>query len=382
MHVAFPRSVRFLRALGLAALLCLGLAGPADATEFRSGDTVRAAGTLESDLFIAGRTVGIDAAVNGNLFAAGWNVAQVGAINDDALVAGFEVALDGPVAGDLMAIAVTLNLTSTVAGDAALTAAELRLASGSSVAGDLAASGGEVELAGTVAGDARVAGGRVTVSGAIMGDLDVAAEELVLLPGARIMGSIRHAGPDRPEIPAGVTVEGGIVQQADPDEPEIGPTLAGTLGGALALFLLGAAVYLLFPGFVGAAAAEVGGNPGRTLLLGLLALFLTPALVLLLMVTVIGIPVGLLVLFLYAIAIVLGLAVAGFGVAELLTRNRPAAGMTGRDRLKRFAFFAVLLSLIGLVPFVGGWVWFAAVAMGVGAVVGRVLESRRRPAYA
>lgn len=391
MHLASPRPprsggprVRLLAALGLAVILFLGFAaGSARAAEFRSGDTVRATGRMDSDLFIAGRTVGIDAAIDGTLFAAGLNVAQIGAVGDDALIAGFDIALDGPVAGDLMAIGASLKLTSAVAGDAVLVAGELRLAPGSAVAGDLSASGGEVDLAGTVAGDARVAGGRVTIAGAVMGDLDVAAGELVLLPGARIMGTLRHAGPDRPEIPAGVTVEGGIEQQDDTaEETDFGPTLAGTLGGALALFLLGAAVHLAFPGFVGAAAAEVGGNPGRTLLLGVVALLATPLLVGLLMLTVIGIPVGLLLLLLYGIAIVLGLAIAGFGVAELMTRNRPAAGMTGGDRLKRFAFFALLLTLAGLVPLVGGWIWFAAVAMGVGAVLARTLAARRRPAYA
>ncbi|WP_041785107.1 hypothetical protein [Rhodospirillum centenum] len=370
--------------LGSAVILLLGLAiGDARAAEFRSGDTARATGRIESDLFIAGRTVGIDASIDGALFAAGLNVAQVGTVSDDAMIAGFDVSLDGPVAGDLLAIGANVKLTSTVAGDAVLVAAELHLTPGSTVAGDLNASGGEVDLAGTVAGDARVAGGRVAISGAIMGDLDVAAGELLLLPGARIMGTLRHAGPDRPDIPAGVTVEGGIEQQDETvEETEFGPTLAGTLGGALALFLLGAAVYLAFPGFVGAAAAEVGGNPGRTLLLGVVALLATPLLVGLLMLTVIGIPVGLLLLLLYGIAIVLGLAIAGFGVAELMTRNRPAAGMTGGTRLKRFAFFALLLTLAGLVPLVGAWIWFAAVAMGVGAVLARTLASRRPPAYA
>ncbi|HYC06037.1 MAG TPA: hypothetical protein VED40_22280 [Azospirillaceae bacterium] len=376
--------------LSAALLASLVLSGAAGAGEFRSGDRPVASKPVEDDLFIAGRTVAVDAPIAGGLFAAGASVAVVGPVAEEAFVAGGRVTLDGDIAGDLFAIGGSVALTGNVAGDAALAGASISVARNAAVAGDLAVTGGQVDIDGTVAGGVTVAGGSVTVRGTINGDLEVTAGELTLVPGAAIMGSIRLTGPDREEVPAGVTVGGTVVTETAPKPErgiadEVAPTLWGTIGSAVGLFVMGAVLYLIFPRFVSGAALSVGAAPGRAFLTGLGTLVLAPLLMVLLCITIIGIPLALVALFAYMAVMALGVAVAGFGLAELVRRDRgrPSAP---RDTLKRYAFVALLLTMVGIVPVLGDVALFVALAVGVGAFVmqarsGRALAAGALPPF-
>ena len=366
-----------MRRLGIVAALAL-MAGTAAAAEFRSGDRPVASAPVEDDLFIAGRTVAVDAPIGGRLFAGGGSVAVVGPVADDAMLAGGRVTVDGSVAGDLLAVGGSVEVAGQVAGDAAVAGASVTLSRGGVVAGDLAVTAGEVSIDGTVAGDVQVAAGDVTVRGTINGDLDVASGELTLLPGAVIMGSINHTGPDHADLPAGVTVGGDVVTERK--EPRLTdrmvPTLVGTVGSAIGLFLLGAVLFLLFPRFVSGAAFAVNAAPWRTFWVGLGTVVLTPLLMIALCVTIIGIPIALAALFVYLVALMLGLAMAGFGLAELARRRAERAGGP-RDVLKRYAFIALVITLVGMVPVLGDVALFAALALGVGAFITQMLSGRR-----
>lgn len=362
------------------ALLALGLAlAPvaASAAEFRKGDTVQTVGAIDNDLFVAGRTVGIGGPVNGDLFAAGWNVALVGAVAESAYLAGGEVTVDGPIAGDLISAALDLTVNAPIAGDATMTAGNVRIAPGAAIAGDLNVTGGEVLVESTVAGELRVAGGRVVLSGRVDGDVDVAAGELELRPGAQVGGTIRHRAPDQVVVQPGATAPADTKVEMVEDEALSGPSLLETLGEALAVFVLGAVIFLAFPRLVRDTAADVRERPVRNLLLGFVVIVCVPITAILFIVTIIGIPVGLMLLLLYLVAFPLGLAVAGFGLATMVRHTSGPPPFGASHQLRRFAFFVVLLTLVGLIPGVGELAVFLAMAVGMGALVGRLLDGRR-----
>lgn len=370
-----------MRRLLQSLLLALALAPPADAAEFRSGQTVEVSGAVSDTLFAAGQSVAMPAAIDGTVFVAGMQVDLTGAVSGDAMLAGYHVHVSGAVAKDVMAVAGEFILDGRVAGDVRVASPTVRLERSGTVAGDLAATGEEVVLAGTVAGDAQLAGARVVVSGTVNGTLDVAAAELRLEPGARILGNIRHAGPRTVEVPAGVTVGGTVQYREDDSHVDTGPTLLETLGEALALFLLGLVALWLFPGLVARASQDLRLRPGHSFGVGLAALLLAPLLAVLLMVTLVGIPLGLLLLGLYLVSLPLGLAVAGFGLAEWAARRRGLVPQGKDQPMKRFALFAVLLTLVGLVPVVGGLALGVATCLGLGALVAQVLAGRRTRSY-
>ena len=362
----------------IIAAAILALTGPALAgADFRSGQDVRLVAPLSDDLVAAGHSVAVDAPVDGDVIAAGLELRITAPVGGDALVAGFDLSVKGPVAGDLAAAAFDLSIHSDIAGDALLTGAEVQVRPGAHVAGDLTASGSEVTLSGRVDGDTILRGDHVIVEGTVAGDLDVTANVLELKPGASVLGDLRHTGPVAVEVPEGVSV-GGTVRYHHENALEEGPTILGTLGKAVALFLLGVGVLWLLPGPVTRAADGLRRHPLRHFLLGAAILMLSPPLLGLLMVSVVGIPLGLLLIGLWLFCLPLGLAISGFGLALSIRRGatvRPGteAGML----MRRYAMAVLALALLSLLPLAGWGLLAMAAALGLGALTDTLFRGRR-----
>lgn len=365
------------RLIPLLALICLWLTGQTgQAAEFRNGEDVRVTSPVSDNLFAAGSKLTIAAPVDGDVIAAGFNLDLKAPVSGDAILAGFDLRVAAPVAGDLLAVAADLDIKSSISGDARVTGAEVRLSRGATISGDFSASGGEITLEGDVAGNAQLAAEKVVIAGSIAGNLDVAAVELELLPGARITGSIRHTGPRSVPVPDGVDVGGTVEFRAKEDLDTDGPGVMTLLGTMAALFILGLAVLWLFPALVAGSSAAIRRNPLGRVLVGLGLLLVVPPLAILLMFSVIGLPLGLLLGGLYLLAFPLGLAVAALGLAE------SRQGRNGRDGpparvLGRFALVTLALALVSLVPYLGAVGLLLAVALGLGAMAGAVLNARR-----
>lgn len=117
-----------------------------------------------------------------------------------------------------------------------------------------------------------------------------------------------------------------------------------------------------------------------TALLGFLALTAIPMAALMLMVTIIGIPVAILALVLYAGLLMVGyvwLAVVLGGL--LLDRLSAETAAVTAWRIGAAALAMILLAIAVRVPFVGGYVKFAALVVGVGMIVGAVFRQEQRP---
>lgn len=362
----------------IQATLLLTLCGPAWAgAELQTGAEIRLIAPVTDDLVAAGRSVSVDAPVAGDVVAAGLDLRITAPISGDALLAGFDVAVKGAIEGDLAAIGFDLSLLSDVAGDALLNAAELTIGPTAHIAGDLVANGGEVTLSGQVGGDAHLTGDRVIVAGQVAGDLEVTSGMLELRPGAAIQGDLRHNGPMAVEVPAGVEI-GGTVRHHFQSAPEGGPTILGSLGKALALFLLGVALLWLLPGPVLRAADTMPRHPLRHLLLGGAILLLSPILLGLLMVSVIGIPLGVLMLGLWLLALPVGIVITAFALAVNIRRRE-----LGREReaaaplLRRYALAALIMAALPLVPVAGLCALTLIAAIGIGALAENLRHGRR-----
>ena len=115
--------------------------------------------------------------------------------------------------------------------------------------------------------------------------------------------------------------------------------------------------------------------------LGFVVLVCVPVLIVVLLITIIGIPLALILLPLYVALLFLGwITVALFLGRKGLGLARPAATSASRwPNLLAFLLAVIALWLLGQVPFIGGWVKFVALLLGMGALVWQVGSARRSP---
>ncbi len=217
------------------------------------------------------------------------------------------------------------------------TGESLTIEAGQIVDGDAVSIGGSVTVLGEVRGDVVAIGGNVTLKdGAVVeGDAVAIGGRIRKADTARIGG--QQVGMNF--IPAGIIHSG----HDDGGFPVF--SLVALIVIGLFLFLFGWLLHVVAESRVQVTSLFLAAHPWKSLFTGLAIILLAPAAVLILFVTVVGIPVGLLVMVLLPIAHAMGfLLVAAVAGNRLLSRGDGP-----------------------------GWGWIKSLAIGLGLFLGIVL---------
>jgi cytoskeletal protein CcmA (bactofilin family) len=335
-----------------------------------------AEGASGGDRFVAGGALTIDDPVTGDLIAAGGSIDVDAPVAGDAVLFGGRARLGADVAQSVYAAGGQLTVAGRVGRNLRAAGGRVELGPQAQVAGNATVAGGQVTLRGRIGGDVQIGGGQVLIDGPVAGDVSVGAGRLELGPRARIEGRLRLRSGDEPTLSPQAQVLGGIDRLEMPAPGGSGgwpgAERHGPGGGWLwtvGLMLLAAVLLGLMPRAFGAVAQALQAQPALSLGMGFVVLVATPAAVLVLLVTLIGAPLALLLLATYLALLPVGYASAGIGLGDwALRRWRTANAGTLRWRVAAAATTVLALSLLGRMPFVGGWVGFVALLLGLGAL--------------
>jgi cytoskeletal protein CcmA (bactofilin family) len=294
---------------------------------------------------------------------------------------GCPIRIDTAVDGNLRSAGCEVTLDAPVSGNARLAGGSVEIGNSAAVAGDLSIAGGNVVVKGTVKGSLHAAGGHVLIDGTIGDDASVGAGSLELGPNARIGGKLTFRGADLARDPA-AQVTGGVVQKTrHMYRDDFGPF--GHHHGFFSWIWVGGLMLLagvfagLLPGYSGRMADELKSQPWMPPLLGFIALVCIPAAAVLLMVTIIGIPIGVLAILGYVALLLIGYVCTSVVTGNLvLDRVNAQAAPRTAWRMGAAAAAMLVIALIGHIPFIGGFVAFAALVVGVGLIVATIVHRK------
>ncbi len=308
---------------------------------------------MPADVVVAGRDVELGASIAGDVLAAGWHVRLTGSADDDVRIAGGDLVLDAPVAGDLTAAggSVTVGPRARVTGRSWL-------------------SGGTVRVEGVFERDLHVAGETVYIGGEVREPLEVVAERLEIQRTARLLGGLTHKGPTEARVAEGAVVNGPIRYSQIPQaEARRAREFAGVSGVLFVLhvFLAGVLVLAFAPRSGASLVTALRQRPGRSLLTGAVLLIGVPIAAVVLVVSVIGLPLGLVLAAAYAVAMFASLPATAFFVGDAEARLLARAPMTTRSQ-QAFVLLAGVLTLAVMRGLLGGVVVLASVLCGLGAL--------------
>jgi hypothetical protein len=293
-------------------------------------------------------------------------------VGDDSAFVGGSVTIDEAADGSVHGAAGTIRLNAPVAGDARLAAGSLELGPNAAIAENASLAGGRLVIKGSVRGDLKAAGGHVTIDGPIGGDASVAAGTLELGPNANIAGRLRFRGGTLDKDPA-AHVGRGIEHRGSRKQHDAGPfgNARGRWIWTAGLMVLAAILAAALPGPSNRMMDELRAQPWMAPLLGFLVLTAVPVAAVLVMITIIGIPIGILALLAYAALLLVGYVSAAVVIGGLLLGRFKAEAVQLAAWRAGAAVLAVLaLALVSRIPFLGGFVQFAALVVGVGLVIG------------
>jgi len=358
----------------LAILMTAITATPVLAFDGRTGDTVVVGSgeVVDDDLYIGGSTISIDGTVNGDVLAVGSEIIINGRINGDLIAAGASVTINGEVTGAVRIAGATLEVKGNVGGDVVAAGASLSLASTASIGNDLVVGVGDASIDSPVGGDIFGGGGEITLSNTVGGNVKLGVDNLTLLPNASIEGNLIYTSQNEADIRSGAYIAGATTHKIPPpEEREGGMGIVGKIIGFLMALALGIVLIVLAPGRMLAATNAIRHQTWPSLGWGAVLLFATPIAALIVCMTIVGVPIGLIGLVLYGIGIYIAHIITSLFMGRMIIGTlRRMEGAEGRGILiGSLALGLFILTLLTMIPYASFFIWLAAVLFGFGAIL-------------
>ncbi|WP_447601260.1 hypothetical protein [Nitrospira sp. Nam80] len=320
------------------------------------GPRVVISGTVQGDVYVAGGRVLVDGVIHGDLIAVGAKVIVSGNVAQDARITGGHVVLSGKIGKNV-----------------AVGGADVQITDAASIDGNLVAAGGDVEIEGPVGRDAKIGARNVVLSNRIGGDLAVAAGAVRLTSKAIISGRLRYWADAEPIIEEGASVRGPVTHRRLPEGWQAEGFRRGLAGlwaltwimSIVSTLVLGLVLLRIYPMFTRRVASAIRDLPWRSLGWGAIALVGIPILALVLVITLLGAPLGMIIMGLYAATVYIARIYAVTCFGQILLRR------TSDSSPLAWSFVAGLgvYALLTLVPIVGEIVTTVTVLFGLGALL-------------
>lgn len=356
--------------LMVGLFLVIFIAPAAFALQIKAGDrfVLDKGDVINDDLIVAGGDIVINGIINGDLIAAGGNIRVLGDVMGDIIIAGGDVDIRGDVGDDAILVSGNIDISGGIGDNLLGASGTFVMGDESSVGRDAFLSAGIVDIGGDVFGNLDVRGSDVVIGGSVFGNVSVESDEAPWMrSGANVGGDVNYVSENDIIIEEGASVA-GTVSKTVPVVREVSAVerFGGGLAGFLAIFIVGILLVKMLPVY----AKNVSNTLKKSLFIsgmwGIVGLIVAPVVAIFLMISVIGLPLGLILFTGYFIGIYIAKVYMSVFLGEYLL------SMTGSQSksLVLMLFIGLLVfEMIGLVPGVGGFVGLLVVIFGFGAIL-------------
>ena len=353
-------------------------------SQFEAGEsyTLSADKTIEDDLYVVGGTINVSGAVNGDLVAAGQNISVTGDIRDDAIVAGGQLNISGKIGQSVRAAGGFLTITSQVGKDVIAAGGIININPSSEVGGKTMVTGGQISLNGKFNEDVNVSGDQVILKGEYLGDVKIEGNDITIGQATKIAGDLTYTSENKAKIDESAQIA-GKVEQKMPEGAKAGKAGAAAVTAAsIASIILGAFIKKLvvfamafvvslifvfgFPKHTKKAMEFFVKSPWKSLGVGFLTLIAVPIGAIIIMCTVVGLPVGLILLVAYPFMLFVTKVIVGISIGDLILNSKRKKPL--HPLLSALVGLAILF-VLWLIPIFSILVTILVWSFGLGALV-------------
>ena len=328
---------------------------------------------VDDDYLAAGERVEIFGTINGDLYAAGGVVIISGVINGDILAAGGVVTIAGEVAQDVRILGGTVDITGDVGGSVSFGAGEVNISESAIIGGSVVGGAGNVVVSGPVAKGMKVGAGSLTLSNSVGGSVETGVDDLRLTPQAQVDGDLIYWSTLNASIDETASISGTVTKKMPvqpsstrQQEAEINSAMYGfRIYGFLTALLFGFLFVHFFPKYATDTAAVIAKRPWKSMGYGFLTLVFIPIILVMILVTIVGIPIAMFGTFIYIMYIYLAkffamVWVGSYTLDKVKKTNTPK---------RAFIVGLLVYSILKLIPVVGFFTTTVFLFAGLGASV-------------
>lgn len=335
----------------------------------------------EGDAAYAASAVSVPGRIGGDAMIMAGTARIDGEVGDDARVMAETFKLDGAIGGELAVAARKTEIDGAVGDDLYVAGSDVSLGQNTRIGQDARIFGEDVLIKGRINRNLDVSAETVALSGRVAGDVTIHARHIILGPDAQIGGKLIWRSPNQPDIPDEAAVQGGVSGEivkgwqregvlswaspfhGAPRAAVFAGEAAGRIMIALSAFALGLFLVLLTPHYMDRVFATVRQRWAVSVAWGLGLLILTPIAAFIVMLTIVGIPLGILALLSLPIFMLWGYAVGAGAIGAAIIRRQ-----TAQARILALALGIAIVTVLAMAPFVGWFIGLVATMLGLGAL--------------
>lgn len=338
--------------------------------------TVEESVVINDNYVQAGKMLEIDGTINGDVIVAAQSLVINGTVAGDVIAAAQSIRISGNVAGNLRLAASNIEIEGTVGKNATVFANTIEFREGSSVGWSVQSFGNTLHLKGDIAGKLHFYGASAAIDTATVGSdavfhLDPDGELTVEGPST-IGGNLVYHSSLEASIADDVLVAGDVERHTPVVKSEGLREFFGTTAffmkiiGIFGVLVVGLVLVSMAPKTTQSVVSAMRQRTLSNIGLGTLLLFVIPIVGVLLLCTVIGIPLGIIVLLLYGIALYVTHVFAGLLVGTWVFEK--LFRMPGAPLLWQFVVGTLLFTLLSWLPFIGWLIVLFATVCALGAI--------------
>lgn len=396
----YVRSMLMLPFLMMASVIMT-----AQKTIVKTGDNVRINEPVAGNAYLAAGELFIESPIDGDLVGAVGSVRIEANIRKDLLLAGGKINLDAEAGEDVRILGGDIVISKPIKGDLLIAGGEVLIGHEAIIGGNVIVAGGNVTVGGTINGDLYIAGGDVMLSGKVLGNLSTHAGNLSIMGSVvgsstiiaqdLLIGGETHFGQDVRYWTKGGKFEFGTSLDSTASaiyDNNLRPGYAdvdwekGIKAGFKAFMVLRILSGILLIGiliallnrFFAARAGLARKYAGRSFARGLTLLCALPLLSGFALITVVGIPLGIIGFSAFTVFALSTGAVTAVVAAYEWAQMKNIYPAGGKIFLIALGIF-LLLRLIGLIPIIGNLANFILAAIALGHVFQRYSKEEPAP---
>lgn len=363
------------------ALVLISAPGASAWEMHKGGDiTLSPKDVLVGSQLVVGNNLNINTKIDGDLICAGKDITITGEVTGDVLCAGQNLILNGKVGGNVRVAGQMITVNATVAKNANLFGQILTLSEKSVIMGELFTAGSDTTVNGRVMKSWAGSAENINVNGSVM-DTKFMDKNLTIGKTAVVAGKLTYTSSNDAMIATGSRLLKGserlvptekVTATANQNFWRMPATAAkGFYWGSKMTelvfgVLFGLIIVLLFPKWLEKAVGIANKKMGKSFLFGLIVLAVAPVLLVMMVITLIGIP----------LAMLLGGVLAVWcGLAHVTAASMIGTRLMAKQTLMwRWLVGYIALWVVSLIPVIGWLVAFVAILTGVGAVKMSILH--------
>lgn len=326
----------------------------------------------EGDYFSVGKVIEINHAIQGDAYVFGGKIFIDGRIEGDLIAVGGTIEVVGEVTGNVRVSGGDVKIYGKVGRNMTIMAGNLQVASFAEIQGNAHLMASSIDLNGKFLKNVTLMGSETRIGADIKGNLKAYVGHLRLTAKAIVQGKVSYSESSEVEIDQGANISGEIEKETStffrPDWKKtfvFSSRIIGLLMNFLFSFVLGVIIIKFFPTRLHRSLMVLQETPWKAFGVGLLVLFIIPLCVILLFITVLGIP--------FAIALVT-LAVLSFYAAKILPIIWVSNNIFSRFRFQKNSLLVFFIGLIIFflfkqIPILGQMISIVFMLLGLGTAV-------------